>query len=123
MIETALNLYEVKKVIGEKFIIGESDIASLVFRFGQEENGKTLSELKFDEDNVYFAKIVGEEKKINPHKYKQVYDGKFWLIISDEHDITAKIFAEQIKVFRIKGEPFALLIQLINPGKRIYFYS
>lgn len=119
----SMNLYETEKIFGEQFIIGESDIASLVFRFAEEENGKTLSELKFDKDNVYHAKIVNVEKKINPRKYEQVYDGKFWLIISDEHDITANIYAEQIKVFRIKDKPFTLLIQLVNPGKRIYFYS
>lgn len=112
-----------KNIFGQEFFIGESDIASLVFRFGQETNGNKLSELAFEADGVYFAKIVGAEKKINSRKYEQVYDGKFWLKIYDDHDNTADIYAEQIKVFRIKDKPFTLLIQLINPGKRIYFYD
>lgn len=93
------------KDFNKKFI-GESDIASLTIR-----SETSCVALNFGLDAAYMAYIVTEEAEIGNH-YKLIFEGKSWLKIFDDTELTFFARANEIKIYRA-GE-LGCIIQLIG---------
>ena len=90
----------------KKVFIGESDIASLIFR-----SADRLLSIDFGEDGDYRAYIVDEDAEIGSH-YEYTDTFCEWLKIYDDLGLRAKFTADQIKVYQAGS--FGIIIQLIN---------
>lgn len=90
----------------EKVFVGESDIASLIFR-----SADKLESVNFGEDGDYRAYIVDEDAVIGNH-YEYTSTFSTWLSIYDDFGLQAKFTAEQIKVYQAGS--FGIIIQLIS---------
>ena len=82
----------------EKRFIGASDIAALIL-VGCDENGLKTSTLDFGEDGSYMAYVVDEDAEIGAH-YKKVADFKHWLKIYDDDELTYRVNAQEINIYR-----------------------
>lgn len=96
------------KDFNKKFI-GESDIASLTLR-----SETSCAALNFGMDAAYMAYIVTEEAEIGSH-YKLIFEGKSWLKIFDDTELTFFARADKINIYRA-GE-LGCIIQLIGNAK------
>lgn len=91
----------------KKVFIGESDIASLVFR-----GACKLKEINFGEDGDYRAYIVDEDAIIGSH-YEYIDTFKSWLRIYDDFGLKLRLNnSRKYKVYR--AGDFGIIIQLIN---------
>ncbi len=83
----------------EKFI-GTSDIASLIFKFGEPGN---VTEVDFGQDGYYTARIASRNERI-PAQYRLVAEGKNWLKVYDDTGLTYESPIDKlytaIKVYR-----------------------
>lgn len=93
----------------QKKYIGSSDIASLTIR-----SGNNVDMLHFDEDGEYRAYIITEPAEIGEH-YNLVFEGKHWIRIYDDDELTFHAKADVIKIYRA-GE-FGCIIQLLGNTK------
>lgn len=93
----------------EKRFIGASDIAALIL-VGCDENGLKTSTLDFGEDGSYMAYVVDEDAEIGAH-YKKVADFKHWLKIYDDDELTYRVNAQEINIYR--AGDFGYIIQTI----------
>lgn len=89
-----------------KRAIGYSDISSLIVR-----SPEGVGEIYFGSDGSYTAYIVDGDAEIGSH-YKEVYQCKRKLKIYDDDECTARIFGDDIRVYRA-GEK-GIIIQTIN---------
>lgn len=94
----------------EKRFIGSSDIAALIL-VGCDENGLKTSTLDFCEDGSYMAYVVDEDAEIGAH-YKKVANFKHWLKIYDDDELTYRINAQEINIYR--AGDFGCIIQTIG---------
>lgn len=94
----------------EKRFIGSSDIAALIL-VGCDENGLKTSTLDFGEDGSYMAYVVDEDAEIGAH-YKKVADFKHWLKIYDDDELTYRVNAQEINIYR--AGDFGCIIQTIG---------
>ena len=83
----------------ERVYIGSSDIASLTV-VGPRNQGVSLAKsLDFNIDSNYFAYLVDGEANIGDH-YKLVQCCKYWMNVFDDQELTLKLSAPTIKVYR-----------------------
>lgn len=94
----------------EKRFIGASDIAALIL-VGCDENGLKTSTLDFGEDGSYMAYVVDEDAELGAH-YKKVADFKHWLKIYDDDELTYRVNAQEINIYR--AGDFGCIIQTIS---------
>lgn len=90
----------------QKEHIGESDIASLTIR-----SGNNVDKLNFGEDGNYEAYIVTEVAHIGEH-YSLVFEGTNWIRIYDDTELTFLAYADVIKIYR--AGDFGCVIQLLG---------
>lgn len=74
-------------------------------------NGLKTSTLDFGEDGSYMAYVVDEDAEIGAH-YKKVADFKHWLKIYDDDELTYRINAQEINIYR--AGDFGCIIQTIG---------
>ena len=83
----------------DRVYIGSSDIASLTI-VAPRDNGDPLAKsLDFGIDSNYFAYLVDGEAKIGDH-YKLVQCCRYWMKVFDDQELTLKLHAPIIKVYR-----------------------
>lgn len=78
---------------------------------GCDENGLKTSTLDFGEDGSYMAYVVDEDAEIGAH-YKKVADFKHWLKIYDDDELTYRVNAQEINIYR--AGDFGCIIQTIG---------
>ena len=81
-----------------KEVIGSSDIAALVL-VGCDNCGIKTTVLHFGSDGVYKAYIVDQDTEV-PEHYRLVDTFTDWLKIYDDEELTYKVYAKEIKVYR-----------------------
>jgi hypothetical protein len=67
--------------------------------------------LDFGEDGVYGAYIIDENTEIGSH-YSKVATFNDWLKIYDDDELTYKVYAEEINIYR--AGDFGCIIQVIK---------
>ena len=85
----------------EKIYIGGSDIANITVRYCSKNDMKIkYFNLKFNEDNEYWAHFVDEPAEIGAH-YEKVFDEKiYWAHFIDDENVAAKIACGNLKIYR-----------------------
>jgi hypothetical protein len=91
--------------------IGGSDIAALILVGCQNDKGLVTDVLDFGEDGVYGAYIIDENTEIGSH-YSKVATFNDWLKIYDDDELTYKVYAEEINIYR--AGDFGCIIQVIK---------
>ena len=96
----------------EQRYIGGSNIAALILVGCRGEEGLKTEQLHFGEDGSYKAYIVTEtDVEIGSH-YNKVATFNHWLKIYDDDELTYRINAKEINIYRA-GE-FGCIIQIIQ---------
>ncbi len=95
----------------ERKTIGCSDISALILVGCRGEEGLKTEVLDFGEDGSYRAYIVDADTEIGIH-YKKVATFNSWLKIYDDYELTYKVYANEINIYRA-GE-FGCIIQVIE---------
>ena len=97
----------------EKKYIGTSDIAALVLIGISKEGGVNPQMLHFGKDGSYSAYIVegDDDVEIGEH-YHKVAEFKNWLSIYDDNDLTMKLYADKIIIYRARE--MGCIIQVIG---------
>lgn len=84
----------------EQKYIGDSDIATLILVGNRNEEGLKTELLRFGEDGYYKAYIVTEiDVEIGSH-YKKVATFNHWLKIYDDDELTYRVNAKEINIYR-----------------------
>ena len=78
----------------EKVLLGSSDVAEVILR-----NSEKLERLHFGGDGSYEAYFINEVIKLPAHYTKEA-EFKKWLWIYDDSELTVKIEASKIEIYR-----------------------
>ncbi len=95
----------------EKQYIGSSDIATLILVSCKGEEGLKTEQLHFGEDGSYNAYIVDADTEIGSN-YRKVTTFNHWLKIYDDEELTYKVDAKEINIYR--AGDFGCIIQILN---------